>query len=116
MGQTSRRDVPVAMIVIGSVLASILILSNASRSLSGLMTFMLNVTAAATIWLYIGACASAWIQRVARPWAALGFAFAIWVLIGTGMEAVGWSVVLMLTAVPLYFLARRAAPIEHSAE
>lgn len=108
MGRTSARDVPVAMILVGSVLASILILSNVSRSLSGLMTFMLNITAAATIWLYIGACASAWIQRVARPWAVAGFAFAIWVLIGQGMEAVGWSVVLMVTAVPLYWLRERA--------
>lgn len=108
MGRTSPRDVPVAMILVGSVLASILVLSNASRTLSGLMTFMLNITAAATIWLYIGACASAWMQRVARPWAALGFAFAIWVLIGTGMEAVGWSVVLMVTAVPLYWLRGKA--------
>jgi APA family basic amino acid/polyamine antiporter len=111
MGRTSRRDVPVTMIVVGSVLASILILSNVSRSLAGLMTFMLNITAAVTIWLYIGACVSAWVQRVARPWAALGFAFAIWVLIGQGMEAVGWSVVLMVTAVPLYWLrSRDAAP------
>jgi APA family basic amino acid/polyamine antiporter len=108
MGRTSARDVPVAMILVGSVLASILILSNASRTLSGLMTFMLNITAAATIWLYIGACASAWMQRVARPWAVVGFAFATWVLIGQGLEAVGWSVVLMVTAVPLYWLRGRA--------
>ncbi|MES2444979.1 MAG: amino acid permease [Pseudomonadota bacterium] len=109
MGRTSPRDVPVAMILVGSVLASILVLSNAFRTLQGLMTFMLNITAAATIWLYIGACASAWMQRVARPWAVVGFAFAVWVLIGTGWEAVGWSVVLMLTAVPLYWLRGRAA-------
>jgi APA family basic amino acid/polyamine antiporter len=109
MARTSTRDVPVAMIVVGSALASVLILSNAFRTLHGLMTFMLNITAAATIWLYIGACASAWMQRVARPWAVVGFAFAIWVLVGQGMEAVGWSVVLMVTAVPLYWLRPREA-------
>lgn len=110
IGRTSSRDVPVGVILIASTLASILILSNASRTLSGLMTFMLNITAAATIWLYIGACASAWVQRVARPWAAVGFAFAIWVMIGTGWEAAGWSLVLMVTALPLYWLRGRAAP------
>jgi APA family basic amino acid/polyamine antiporter len=109
IARTSRRDVPVAVILIASGLASILILSNAFRTLSGLMTFMLNITAAATIWLYIGACASAWMLRVARPWAVLGFAFAIWVMVGQGMEAVGWSVVLMLTAVPLYWLRGKAS-------
>ena len=109
IARTSSRDVPTAVILIASVLASVLILSNAFRTLSGLMTFMLNITAAATIWLYIGACASAWVQRVARPWAALGFAFSIWVLIGTGMEAAGWSVVLMVTALPLYWLRGKVA-------
>ncbi|MDF7774951.1 amino acid permease [Sphingomonas sp. AOB5] len=109
MARTSSRDVPVAVMLIASALASVLILSNAFRTLSGLMTFMLNITAAATIWLYLGACASAWVQRVARPWAALGFAFSIWVMIGTGWEAAAWSVVLMLSAVPLYWLRGRAA-------
>jgi APA family basic amino acid/polyamine antiporter len=108
MARTSSRDVPVAVMLIASALASVLILSNAFRTLSGLMTFMLNITAAATIWLYIGACASAWMQRVARPWAAAGLAFAIWVMIGTGWEAVAWSVVLMLTAVPLYWMRPKA--------
>jgi len=112
MGHTSRRDVPVGAIVLAGVLASILILSNSTRSLSGLMTFMLNLAAAATIWLYLGVCAAALVLKVTRVAAAIGLAFAAWTLLGCGWQAVGWSVVLMLTAIPLFFIARRGAALQ----
>jgi APA family basic amino acid/polyamine antiporter len=116
MGRTSRREVPIGPILLASVLASILILSNIARSLSGLMTFMLLLSSAATIWLYIGVCASALVLGVARIAAAFGLAFAIWTLIGAGLEACAWSVALMVSAVPLYFIARRNVAARQPAE
>ncbi len=109
LGRTSRKDVPVGILIASSALASVLLLSNATRSLGGLMDFMLNLTAAATLWLYVGACASALALGIARVPAAIGLAFAVWALIGSGFEAGGLSVVLMLTAIPFYFLALRRA-------
>lgn len=109
IGATRARDVPVAMLLVSSALASVLVLSNATRSLGGLLDFMLRLTAAATIWLYVGACLTALILRIAPIAAALGLAFAAWAMWGAGIEAIGLSAGLMSTAIPLYRLRYRAA-------
>nr|WP_277754273.1 amino acid permease [Sphingomonas glacialis] len=107
IGRTNARDVPVAILLVSSTLASLLILSNATRSLGGLLDFMLRLTSAATIWLYVGACLTALVMRVAPIAAALGLAFAAWAMVGAGFEAIGLSLALMLPALPFYFLRNR---------
>jgi hypothetical protein len=75
---------------------------------------MLNLTTAATIPLYIGICASALVLGIARPVATIGLIFSCWVLWGAGFDALKWSLVLMLCALPLYWL-RGSAPLEQPA-
>lgn len=104
IGRTNRRDVPVTMLLLSSGLASLLLLSNASRSTSGLMDFMLRLTSATTIWLYVGAALAAWRLRILRPVALAALAFSAWVMIGSGTEAIVLSLVLMFSALPLYYL------------
>lgn len=104
VGRTNARDVPVAALIAASLLASLLVLSNASRGTAGLLDFMLRLTTAATLWLYIGACLSALKLGIARGAAVLGAAFGVWTMWGTGIQPAALSLVLMLTAVPLYFL------------
>lgn len=115
VGRTNRRDVPVAALLAASSAASILLLVNASGTAGGLMNFMLNLTAAASLWLYIGACFSAIILGSTRIAAFVGLGFAMWAMVGSGIEAAGLSVVLMLTAVPLYFLALRGTAAKKAA-
>lgn len=107
IGVTNHRDVPVGALILTSGLASILVLSNASRSTAGLLDFMLRLTTAATLWLYVGACLAALRLRLLRPVAVAGLVFAFWAMWGSGWEAGGLSLILMLTAVPLYYLALR---------
>jgi APA family basic amino acid/polyamine antiporter len=107
LARTSDRDVPTLAILLSSVIASILILSGAVPGLTGMLTFMLQLTTASTVWLYAGACLAAFKLGVARTAAALGLAVAAWVLWGSGLVPLGLSVALMLTAVPLYFIAVR---------
>ena len=76
---------------------------------SGMLTFMLQLTTAATVWLYFGACIAAFKLGLVRGAALIGLAASCWVLWGSGLVPLGLSVVLMLTALPLYWLARRAA-------
>lgn len=104
VGRTSARDVPIPMLLLATTLASVLVLSNATRSLGGLLDFMLRLTAAAAIWLYIGACLTALVKRIAPVAAVAGLVFALWAMWGAGLEAAGSSVALMLTALPLYWL------------
>jgi APA family basic amino acid/polyamine antiporter len=102
-GRTSRRDVPVGTLLLSSLLASALVMSNATRDAAGLLDFMLRLTAAATLWLYVGACVAALVTGIARKAAAAGLVFGLWALWGAGWEAIGWSLALMLTALPLYY-------------
>lgn len=113
--RTGARDVPVGVLLLSSVLASVLVMSNATRSAAGLLDFMLRLTAAATLWLYIGACVSALLLRVAPIAAGIGLLFGLWALWGSGLEAGGLSLVLMLTAIPLYLLRPAAEAAEETA-
>ncbi|MEO5868022.1 MAG: amino acid permease, partial [Sphingomonas sp.] len=110
--RTSRRDVPIGGLIMASLLASALVLSNATRSASGLLDFMLRLTAASTLWLYVGSCVAALKLGIARVAAGIGLAFAAWALWGAGIEAASWSLALMLTALPFYWLRGRDAARE----
>lgn len=103
-GRTTGRDVPARSVLLASGLASLLILSGAIPGMEDVLNFMLRLTTASSVWLYFGACVAALRLGVARLAAAVGIVFCLWVLAGAGAEAVGLSVALMLTAVPLYWL------------
>lgn len=113
LARASDRDVPTVAILCSSAFASVLVLSSAFPQFSSVLTFMLQLTTAATVWLYVGACAAAIVLRVAWPAAGLGLVFSAWVLWGSGTQALLLSIVLMLTAVPLYWL--RPGAIEQPA-
>jgi basic amino acid/polyamine antiporter, APA family len=104
IGRTSGRDVPVAALLASSALASVLVLSNVSRDTAAIYDFMLRVTTAATLWFYAGTCLSALVLGVVRPAAAIGLVFALWAIWGAGYEAIGLSLLLMATAIPLYLM------------
>ena len=107
--RTSRGDVPTIAILVSSVLASLLVLAGAVPGMPDILTFMLQLTTAATVWFYVGACAAAFALGIARAPAVIGIAFSGWVLWGSGMQPLAWSIALMLTAIPLYFLRPRGA-------
>ena len=102
--RVSSRDVSVRSLLLAGVLASLLMSTNASRSTEGLLQFMLQLTAAASLWVYAGAAIGALVLGIARPFAAVGLLFAGWAMWGAGLEAVGLSLGLMLSALPLYLL------------
>ncbi len=105
---TSKRDVPVRVVLLGSICASVLLLSSVSAD-GGLLNFMLNLTSAASLIFYIGCCLAALRLRVAMGFAAVGICFALWALIGSGSAAF-LSIGLMAAALPLYWWARRSLP------
>jgi basic amino acid/polyamine antiporter, APA family len=104
LARTSDRDVPTTAMLISSIFVSVLILSGAVPGMADILTFMLQLTTAATVWLYAGACLAALVMGVARPAALVGLGFAGWLLWGSGLYALGFSIVLMLTAIPLYWM------------
>ena len=103
-GRVSRRDVPVRVLILSAIAASILVLSTASRSLSGVFTFAALLTACTALWLYVAICLAAIMRRVAVLPGLVGLGFAGFAFWGSGLEAAGWSIALTLTAVPVYML------------
>ena len=115
-GRTSARDVPVRVLIVASTLASLLVWFNSSKSLSGVFAFAALLTTCASLWLYLAICVAALIRRVAMAAAAIGTGFALFAFWGAGAQASGLSLVLMLTALPVYWLRPRGAgtAIPHS--
>ena len=95
---------PVLAVLLSSGFASALVLSGAIPGLTGVLTFMLQLTTAATVWLYVGACVAAMAMGIVRIPALIGLGFSGWILWGSGTEPLLLSIVLMLTAIPLYWL------------
>ena len=104
---TSPRDVPVRVLIVSSLLASILILASASGSLVALFNFVILLSTASNIWFYLAGCAAALHLGIARGWAVAGAIFGIWFMAGTGLQVFCLSLLLMLSALPLYWLRNR---------
>lgn len=105
--RTDRRGTPVQALIVSSVIATVCLLLNASRSMQGIYEFVLLLSTSAALWLYLACALTAWRLRIARGFALPGAAYALWTLWGAGWEASGWSLVLMLAGLPLYWWTRR---------
>jgi APA family basic amino acid/polyamine antiporter len=106
---TDSAGTPRRALLVSSVLASLFVLMNASRTMQGLFEFLLLLATSATLWLYLAFCLAALKLRVARGFAALGSAYSLWTLWGAGVEASGLSLLLMLAGLPLWWWTRREA-------
>lgn len=107
--KVNSRDVPVRVLLLSATLASVLVLANASQSLSGVFQFIALLTTCATLWLYIAICIVGLVRRIAIVPAALGLVFTLWAMWSAGIDASGLSLLLMLTALPMYWLRHRGA-------
>ncbi|MEG3180900.1 amino acid permease [Sphingomonas sp. LT1P40] len=107
-GRVNSKDAPVVGLILASILATLLVASTADRSLSKALEFAILLTTSSALWFYLAICVAGLVRRVAPVPAALALPFCLWALWGAGIEASAWSLALMLTAVPLYWWARRA--------
>ncbi|TIX52113.1 amino acid permease [Alteraurantiacibacter aquimixticola] len=108
-GRTDEAGTPRNALIASSVVATVCLLLNASRSMQGIYEFMLLLSTSAALWLYLACALAAWRMKVARVYAIVGAAYAIWTLWGAGLEASGWSLALMVAGLPLWWLVRREA-------
>ena len=113
--RTDARDVPVRVLLLSSTLASLLVLSNASASLGSIFTFAALLTTCASLWLYAAVCIAAIKQQIAVPAAIIGLCFCAAAMWGAGWQASVLSLLLMLSALPVYWL-RGSRLSEHLSE
>lgn len=111
---TNRHDVAVLPMVVGSALAIVLMIGGATGWGADLLGFMLRLTTVASIWLYLGVCVAALILKRKQVLALLGIGFSLWVIYGSGIEAGGLGVLLMLLGLPLYFASRAVSSAKSS--
>ena len=104
---TNRHDVAAWPMIIGSSLATVLMIGGATGWGADLLSFMLRLTTVAAMWLYLGVCLAALFLKRQQAFAVLGIGFSLWVFYGSGLEVGGLGVLLMLLGLPLYFLTRR---------
>ncbi|MFT3790908.1 MAG: amino acid permease [Rudaea sp.] len=114
--KTDANGTPRIGLVIGSALATLLVVANFTGSLVAVFTAsILLATAAALLPYAFSAAAMLRLEsRAPRPsaWrllvAALALVYGLWALVGTGAEALLWGAGLLLAGVPFHFMQRRA--------
>lgn len=112
----NARGTPVRGILISGALITVLVLSNYTRSMAGLFTFMALLSTSATLVLYFAGAAAAVRLMLKRqlpttPLLAvltpIALIYAVWAFQGAGVEANGWAIVLLIAGLPIYLLVRR---------
>jgi APA family basic amino acid/polyamine antiporter len=112
----NKAEAPWVSLVLGSVLASVLLLMNYSRGMVGAFTFLLLMTTLATLAPYL-VCGLAELKhswRSAKGWAAVALVavvYSLFAIVGSGLEALLWLVVLTVVGVPVYYLVRRPVAV-----
>ncbi|MCH8686541.1 amino acid permease [Pedomonas mirosovicensis] len=112
----SSRGVPVRALVATSLLMTVGVLLNYSRSLADVFQFLLLLATATTLFMYL-ACALAALRLSAKRQlprkplmeavGMLAALYALWTIYGAGKETVAWGVALLLAGLPCYALMRR---------
>ena len=121
--KTTRAGTPVRAQVAAGAVASLLVIFNYSKSLSGLFAFLALLTTVASLFLYGSLAAAAFVlardvsKRLILPvLAAPGLAFVIFIFWGSGLEVSLWGAGLLATGLPVYWLMRRAERTTRAAE
>lgn len=109
LARTIGENTPLNAQLLGTGLASVLILANMSKGTADLFTFMALLTACATLWLYLASALAALKQRpggAALAAVIAGLAFTLFAFYGSGLEANLWSLALLAAGAALYPLMR----------
>lgn len=98
MAWTWRGNTPFGAQIVGSALAALLILANSSRASASLFTFIILLSTAAVLVVYLAGALSAWRMSSspsARAVIIVALLFILFAFYGTGAEAGLWSLVLL---------------------
>jgi L-asparagine transporter-like permease len=107
--RSNAAGVPINTHLLSAAIGVGLVLTQLGDGLSEVLTFMVTLTTATSLWLYLAIAVSG-IRLRAAPWAAWGgLVFALLVLWGIGWGISLLSLVLMLSGLPFYRRVRTAA-------
>lgn len=107
LAKVSRRGTPVRAHIVASLLVSIVLLMNQSRSMPDLFGFLILLATSATLVAYLACALAALRLRVGgalMPVFAVAALFSLWAIWGAGGEAMLWGAVLLASGVPIYLI------------
>lgn len=97
---------PAGSLIASGLLTTALVLLNGSKTMGEAFAFTALLATSVTLFLYLGVAAAALKLRVGGVLAACAVLFALWTLQGAGLVASGWSLVLLLTGVPVFWFVQ----------
>lgn len=114
----NKNDTPSLSIIISSIFITLLLFFNQSKSFSNLYSFMILLTAVTVLVSYLAtALVYAYFSANGKmgfklTWKSIlfsiiGIGFSIWMIIGSGVEAMLWGGVGLLLGVPIYIWKKR---------
>jgi APA family basic amino acid/polyamine antiporter len=123
--RVSANGTPVIGLVISSVLVTLLVAANYTRSLVQLFTFSILLATLSCLVPYLFSSLAEWTllrqerdasggARKTGPVlvAILAFLYSFWAIAGSGQEAVYWGFLLLMAGVPVYVWVRRGRVVQ----
>lgn len=117
LGRASANGTPRNAHLFTTSLLTMVILMNSSRSMAAMFEFLIVLTTAIVLVMYLGCVASAvMLIRKGQMQASAGFGvilalaavYSLWTIYGAGYEALGWGLALLLAGLPVFGLMRLA--------
>ena len=112
-GKTNKNNSPITGIVLSSILVSLLMLLNYSKTLVEAFTFMMKLSTLSVLTPYLFSTASLalFLYRSKEKntkgkllISFFAFCFSMWIIIGCGEEIVFWGFLLLMAGIPFYVL------------
>ena len=110
LARTSGPDTPIISQMVGSGLAILLVLLNASKTTAGLFTFVILLSTVGALIIYLTGSLAALRKRPPVAAAAVilgGIVFSLFAFYGAGLEANLWGLVLVAAGFAIRWLSRR---------
>ena len=111
LAKLSRYGTPARAHILASLLLTIVLALNYSRTMAELFGFLILLATTSTLVAYFVCSLAAVKLGVGRkivPVFIVAALFSLWAVWGSGVEAMKWGSVLLLSGIPLYFLMRRS--------
>lgn len=115
LGRVSAQGTPRNAHLFSTALLTIIILMNGSRSMTAMFEFLIILTTAIVLVMYLGCVAAAvMLIRKGRMENSAGFSliltlaglYSLWTIYGAGAEALGWGLALLVAGIPVFALMR----------
>ncbi len=115
LGRASANGTPRNAHLFTTSLLTVVILMNSSRSMAAMFEFLIILTTAIVLVMYLGCGAAAvMLVRTGQIKASAGFGvilalaalYSLWTIYGAGWEALGWGLALLLAGLPVFALMR----------